>query len=356
VPAHRVDPRSKQGSFQVIASYERGMTAAPHAHRDSPPWRAIAAGPAVALVTLVAALIVTGQAGVPLRDPNGVSVARFTSAAALVAVLIVLDIAFRGGLRRWTPVRMLAVVSALVSFYVTYLAYRNLKSVVPLIRPDHLFDRGLADLDRSLFLGHDPATVLHSVLGTGISAHALSSVYEGFFLFIPVVLAGALVVLPGLKAGLFVTTALALNWTLAAASYFVLPSLGPVYYEPVHFAALPFTGVSRLQDLLLDARVEFLQDPSAGGGAQSIGAFASLHVSIFFTVALATVLLGLHRLVKVPVWILFALTVTATIYFGWHYILDDIAGMGIAVTALALARVLVGIDLRSFRQRERAGR
>jgi hypothetical protein len=143
---------------------------------------------------------------------------------------------------------------------------------------------------------------------------------------------------------------------LAAASYFVLPSLGPVYYEPVHFAALPFTGVSRLQDLLLDARVEFLQDPSAGGGAQSIGAFASLHVSIFFTVALATVLLGLHRLVQVVVWILFALTVTATIYFGWHYILDDIAGMAIAVTALALARVLVGIDLRSFRQRERAGR
>jgi hypothetical protein len=30
--------------------------------------------------------------------------------------------------------------------------------------------------------------------------------------------------------------------------------------------------------------------------------------------------------------------------------------MAIAVTALALARVLVGIDLRSFRQRERAGR
>jgi hypothetical protein len=340
----------------VIESYERGLAAAPPDRDTRPSWRACAAGPLVAAFTLAAALILTAVAGVPLRDPSGVSEARFVSASALVAVLVGLDIVLFGGRRRWTPTRVIAVVAALVSFYVTYLAYRNLKSVVPLIRPDHLFDRGLADLDRGLFLGHDPATVIHSVLGTGISAHALSSVYEGFFLFIPVVLACALVVLPGLKAGLFVTTALALNWTLAAASYFVLPSLGPVYYEPVHFAALPFTGVSRLQDLLLDARVEFLQDPSAGGGAQSIGAFASLHVSIFFTVALATVLLGLHRLVQVVVWILFALTVTATIYFGWHYILDDIAGMAIAVTALALARVLVGIDLRSFRQRERAGR
>ncbi len=232
-------PRSKQGSFQVIASYERGMTAAPHAHRDSPPWRAIAAGPAVAVVTLVTALIVTDQAGVPLRDPNGVSVARFTSAAALVAVLVGLDIVFRSGRKRWTPVRVLAVVSALVSFYVTYLAYRNLKSVVPLLRPDELFDGRLADLDRTLFAGSDPADVLHSVLGSGISAHALSGVYEGFFLFIPLALAFALVVLPDLRAGLFLTTALAINWMLAAGSYFLLPSLGPIYAESAQFARAP---------------------------------------------------------------------------------------------------------------------
>jgi hypothetical protein len=41
-----------------------------------------------------------------------------------------------------------AVASALVSFYVTYLAYRNLKSILPLLRPGELFDRQLADADR----------------------------------------------------------------------------------------------------------------------------------------------------------------------------------------------------------------
>jgi hypothetical protein len=335
----------------VIESYERGLAAALPDRDTAPPWRAVAAGPLVAAGTLVAALILTAVAGVPLRDPGGVSEARFVSAAALVALLVGLDIAFRGGRRRWTPARVIAVVTALVSFYVTYLAYRNLKSVVPLIRPDHLFDRGLADLDRSLFAGHEPAALLHSALGTGFSAQALSAVYEGFFFFIPLALACALVVLPNLHAGLFFTTALALNWTLAAASYFVLPSLGPIYYEPLHFAALPRTGVSRLQDLLLDARVEFLQDPSAAGAAQSIGAFASLHVSIFFTAALAAHLLGLNRYLKIAAWILFALTVAATIYFGWHYVLDDVAGIAIAATALLLARALVGIDLRGARER-----
>ena len=335
----------------MIESYERGLAAAPPDRDTAPPWRAVAAGPLVAAVTLVAALILTAVAGVPLRDPGGVSEARFVSAAALVAVLVGLDIVFRGGRRRWTPARVIAVVSALVSFYVTYLAYRNLKSVVPLIRPDHMFDRGLADLDRTLFAGHEPAALLHSALGTGFSAHALSTVYEGFFFFIPVALACALVVLPNLRAGLFFTTALAINWSLAAASYFMLPSLGPIYYEPVDFAALPRTGVSHLQDLLLDARVEFLQDPSAAGAAQSIGAFASLHVSIFFTAALAAHLLGLNRYLKIAAWLLFALTVLATIYFGWHYVLDDVAGMAIAATALLLARGIVGIDLRGARER-----
>ena len=246
--------------------------------------------------------------------------------------------------------RVLAVVSALVSFYVTYLAYRNLKSVVPLLRPDELFDGRLGDLDRSLFAGSDPADVLHSVLGSGISAHALSGVYEVFFLFIPLALAFALVVLPNLRAGLFLTTALAINWMLAAGSYFLLPSLGPIYAESAQFAGLPSTGVSGLQQALLEQRMEFLRDPSVAGTAQSIGAFASLHVSIFFTAALATHLLGLARYVKIAVWVLFALTVAATVYFGWHYVLDDFAGLAIAVTALALARAIIGIDLRALRE------
>ena len=186
----------------------------------------------MAAVTLVAALITTSAAGVPLRDPAGVSLRRFTIAAALIAVLVGLDIVFRSGRARWNPARLAAVIGALVSFYVTYLAYRNLKSVVPLLRPDELFDRRLADIDRSLFAGHDPAALLHSVLGSGISAHGLSFVYELFFAFVPVAVAFALVVLPDLRAGLFLTTALALNWALAAASYFLLPSLGPIYAEP----------------------------------------------------------------------------------------------------------------------------
>jgi hypothetical protein len=201
-----------------------------------------------------------------------------------------------------------------------------------------------------VFGGRDPAEVLHDLLGTGVSAEVLSVVYGLFFVFVPVSLALALVIPRDPRPGLFYVTALSINWVLAAGSYFLLPSLGPVYAEPGDFAGLPSTGVSHLQSALLEQRTDFLYDPAAAGAAQSIGAFASLHCSIFFTAAIATHLLGAARGVRVAVWMLLALTVLATLYFGWHYVLDDLAGIVIAIASLALARALTGFELRAVRR------
>ena len=89
-------------------------------------------------------------------------------------------------------------------------------------------------------------------------------------------------------------TAMSLNWVLGAASYFLLPALGPIYVDPAAFAGFPDSAATQLQATLLEQRQAFLRDPA--GTAQSIGAFASLHTSIFFTAALAAHLLGLGRL------------------------------------------------------------
>jgi hypothetical protein len=323
------------------------------------------AGPVVAMVSVLAAVLATDAAGLPLRDPDHVAGRRLVLVLFLVAVLIGLDVLVRAGRRsrgrwpsraaiesvrreRWTLPRGVAVGSALVSFYVTYLAYRNLKSVVPLLRPGDLFDRQLADLDRSLFGGNDPAALLHAVLGTGVQAHVLSGAYMVFFLFIPGTLAFALVFSRDLQAGLFYVTAQSINWVLAAASYFLLPSVGPIYAEPASFAHLPASGVTQLQTLLLDQRLEFLRDPAAGT-AQSIAAFSSLHVSIFFTAVLAAHLLGLARPLRIGAWVLLVLTTAATVYLGWHYVVDDLGGLVIGAIAIVLARAMTGLDLSTAR-------
>jgi hypothetical protein len=309
--------------------------------------RAALAGPLVAAVALAGALLATSDAGVPLRDPGGVSLRRFLIALGLAAVLLSFDVIVRR--RTWTRKSLLIVLAAIVSFHITYFAYRNVKSVIPLLAPDELYDRRLGDFERSVF-GSDPAELLHSLLGTGASAHVLSAIYLLFFAFVPLALTGALVFSRKLESGLFFATALALNWVLAAVSYRLLPALGPIYADPGAFAELPATGVSRLQETLLEQRTEFLADPNAAGGFQSIGAFASLHTSLFVTAGIGAHLLGYPKGVRAAIWAGLAGTVLATVYFGWHYLVDDLAGVLIAVLSLGLARALTGLHPRAARQ------
>jgi len=336
----------------------------------SPTRRSVVAGPVIAGATVVAALLATHAADVPFRDPDHVVGKRLALVACLVLLLVALDVVVRAARRshklipardslravqreRWHWRRGVAVGSALVSFYVTYLAYRNLKSIVPLLRPDESFDHQLAEFDRALFAGHDPAALTHSLLGTGLVAEILAIVYVTFIFFLPISLALALVFSPDLQGGIFYASALSINWGLGAASYFMLPAMGPIYATPAAFSDLPATEVSRLQGMMLEQRANFLRDPTAADAAQNIAAFASLHISMILTAALAAGMLGLGRRLRIGLWVLFALTTIATIHLGWHYVVDDVAGLVIAVTALAGARWLTGFRRRSVPQRLR---
>jgi hypothetical protein len=333
-------------------------------------WRGVWAGLAVAVATVVAGVIATDHVGLPLRDPDHVAALYLGLVGIGVALLVGLDVWMRARRRagrwrvtraelasvrqeRWTRGRALAAGAALVGFYATYMAYRNLKSIVPLIRPGDNFDAPLADLDRDLFLGHDPAELLHTLLGTGVTAHVVSAFYVAFIVFLPLTIGAALVFSDDLREALLYVAAQSINWVLGAASYFLLPSLGPIYYEPSAFGGLPISEVTHLQAVLLDQRVAFLADP-AGSTPQSIAAFASLHISMSFTAALAAQMLGLGRRLRIALWVWLGVTTIGTVYLGWHYFVDDLAGVAMGAAALGLARLLTGVDIGAARRRRLA--
>src|SRR5688500_9236673 len=136
---------------------------------------------------LVVTLAWAGSYGMGLRDPDGVVGARLRLVFPLVAILWALDVvprAVRDARRtqrplrarvvavareRWSLRRVAIVLGTIVAFYVTYLCYRNIKSYVPLARPE-IVDAQLLDFELSV-LGEHPASVLHDLLGTGIAAH-----------------------------------------------------------------------------------------------------------------------------------------------------------------------------------------
>ncbi len=324
--------------------------------------RAWIAAPAVALVSLVSMLAVAGLEGLPIRDPDARYVGSPLALIGLIALIfVVLDVGPRAWFRRrsgdgssaspvavlrerWLNRRGLIVMVALLSFYVTYLSYRNLKSFIPFVSgADH--DVGLLDLDRAMFFGSNPATVLQDVLGTGISAEVLSTVYLLFLTFVPVSLGIALIWSSNLRGGLLYVTALSLCWLFGAISYYMLLAQGPIYADPSLFAALPETGVSRLQETLAEHRVEVLADPHATNAVQSVAAFASLHIAVVFAAALVAEMLRAHRALRAGLWTLLALTAIATIYFGWHYLIDDVAGLAIGAGAVGLAAWATGFPL-----------
>jgi hypothetical protein len=312
----------------------------------------------LSLALAAAAVLVAWSYHLPLRDPDGVAVPTYVRLPAILLVAFLADVVpralWRCGSPRRIPRRLVEVVRqrwawehtrfavvGLGAWYLTYAAFRNLKSFVPFVNR-HLWDSALETLDRVMWLGNDPAIVLHRVLGTGWAAHFLSFVYVAWIVLVPVSLVIALVWSRDRAGGAWYVTAVAVDWVLGVATYFAVPTLGPVYADTQDFVALPHTYVSTLQENMIHDRYTVLSDPFATHAVQTIAAFASLHVGIMVTVCLMAGLLGLQRWIRTSMWVFLALTEVATVYLGWHYFADTLGGVVIGAAGVWIAALGTG--------------
>jgi hypothetical protein len=241
----------------------------------------------------------------------------------------------------WTRERMTLVVLGVVCFYLTYVSYRNLKSFLPFVLNDTTYDRELHLLDRALLFGHDPGVLMHDVLGTGFMAFFLSYVYLWFLPLVPLALTAWLVWSRNLSFGYWFATSQCIAWSLGTLSYYALPTLGPGLEYPSPYFNLADTPTSALMESLSNTRHQVMI-VGVEGVVQSIAGFASLHCAITLLVALMVQFTLRSRVLKIVFWTNFAITVVATIYFGWHYLADDIAGIMIALISFYVGGVASG--------------
>ncbi len=321
------------------------------------------------LSVLLAAAAVAVAVGyhLPLRDPDGVNVPTYIRLPLILLATFLTDVVppavVRARSARELPARLRDVVRerwprnhvrfALVglgAWYLTYVAFRNLKSYVPFVN-HHLYDEALMRFDRVLMLGKDPAAVLHDVFGTGAAAHFFSFVYIAWIVLVPASLVVALVWSRNVRAGEWFVTAIAVDWVLGVATYFAVPTLGPVYADPGLFADLPRTWVSSLQTTMIHERYDVLLDPFGTSAVQTIAAFASLHVGITVTVCLMAELLDMPRWLRAALWVFLGLTVLSTIYLGWHYLADALGGAVIGAAGVLIAAWGTGNHRRGVPQR-----
>jgi len=308
----------------------------------------------VAFLTIIGAIAASVHTGVPMRDPEGFLGPAYIRlpliALLLFAVGLVPAAIRRCGWRsiprgmleiikyEWTWKRVFYIGTGFFAFYLCYVGYRNLKSVLPIYTDGVLWDTELAQLDKWMFGGVNPAFVMQDVFGVGVSAEILSIFYLAYMPLIPLSIGVVLVLCRNLATGAWFVTAISLNWVMGAISYYAFPAVGPVYYQQQYYQALPETGTTALQATLWDNRLEFLADPVAAEVIHGVAAFASLHCSVTFAIALFAHKTSSNAILRWGAWIFFGATFIATVYFGWHYVVDSIAGVFIGWMCVAIGQ------------------
>jgi hypothetical protein len=314
----------------------------------------------LAATTLVMAWIYD----LPVNDPDGTVAPTYVRLPIILLVAFLLDVLPRALWRARNPLRIIPRFAEVVrerwngpqvrfsllglgAWYLTYASFRNLKSFVPFVNR-HLWDGLLADLDRLLWFGHDPADVLHAWLGTGAAAHVMSFVYIAWIVMVPFSLVVALAWSRDAGASAWYVTAIGVDWVLGVATYFAVPTLGPVYADPASFTGLARTDVTGLQETMMLERHQVLVNPFLTDAVQTIAAFASLHVGMCVTMCVMAELLRFKPVVRVFLWVFLALTVVATVYLGWHYFVDTLGGAVLGVAGVWIAARGTG---NAFRRR-----
>jgi hypothetical protein len=302
---------------------------------------------AFAVVTLVR----SHQVGVPLRDPAG-SVFRNRLALSLGYFLVfaLVDAAVRVDRRgwslprfgaklrqRWPKDRLILGLSGVLAYHIVYVCYRNLKSWVAFKHPQ---DDHLLSFDKALFAGHSPAVLLHDLLGEHVAAQVLTVIYQSFGIFVPISFVAALVFANQIRQGYVFLSAALWAWIIGVGSYYLIPTLGPFWSASKEFAGLDHTKVTATQAKYLAERAQLLAHPGAGDSFASIGAFASLHVGFTCLIVLMLRYYGFPRATKVMTVYLIAIMIS-TIYLGWHFVVDDAAGLLLAYIAVQLGRFTV---------------
>lgn len=229
----------------------------------------------------------------------------------------------------------LVVMSALVVY-----VYGWIKLFIPILHP-RLFDAELWDLDRMLFFGMAPTVFFLDVFGNPAFLRAIDWSYAWIFIASTFVASAFFLSHPSRRVRVAFANGNGLLWIAGAWLYVALPSLGPAYRFPdIWFA---YEGVLRrtqwLQALLMRNYQDILR---AGRGEPhgpisivlGIAGFPSLHVAFQFFV-----FFWMRRLWtsgEVLFGIFAAAIFLGSMITGWHYLIDALAGVVLALACYAV--------------------
>jgi membrane-associated phospholipid phosphatase len=98
--------------------------------------------------------------------------------------------------------------------------------------------------------------------------------------------------------------------------------------------------IQETQARYMAQRAYLLAHPGASDAFAQVSAFASLHVAVTSLLFLMARYYRLRR-TSIALGVFVAVTIVATVYLGWHFAVDDIAGLAIAAVSVFLGRRMI---------------
>jgi membrane-associated phospholipid phosphatase len=135
------------------------------------------------------------------------------------------------------------------------------------------------------------------------------------------------------------TAAFCLAFGFSIPISLLLPSLGPAFCQPEAFSFLRGTHSAEVMSILWENHLSFLASPGGrpkamGGG---IAAMPSLHMTLA-CLSLTAIGRGMPSL-RPALWVILLAFAVATVYLGWHYLLDGLAGVGLGWVVYGISGV-----------------
>jgi hypothetical protein len=188
----------------------------------------------------------------------------------------------------------------------------------------------LADMDKALFLGHDPWILL-----TWLNSRAMAIFYHrGWFALMVMTLTVVLAQPPSPKKSAVMLTYFALWSIVGPMLHALIPAAGPVFYQQLgygdRFAHLEAVPETRQLATYLWA----VYKDGGFGPASGISAMPSLHIAT--TVWMIIAMAAFARRWMIPMAISGFVIFVLSISLGWHYAIDGIVGGAAALLCYRL--------------------
>jgi membrane-associated phospholipid phosphatase len=230
--------------------------------------------------------------------------------------------------------------------FVILFAYITLKSIIPVVNA-RLYDHQFNAMDYFLFLKHYPTEL--SIQWIPVSWTGLLSFgYRFYFLLNIIAFSSIYCAVSDRRIFYRMVIAFSLTYILGLSLYFCFPAQGPIYHYPDQFEVIrsPMSETSTYEfqrslwtvyeQVKQHTPKDFCELTKDSGVLSGIAAFPSLHIAV--SCVLLYFLFRYHRVIFWLCFLPFWLMVVSTVYFGWHYVVDNIAGFILACVVLHLVK------------------